>query len=176
MKHETQMSNHLTITQLLCEQISIIPNLSKWILEWQNRLENSVPQQEVGNSTNEKVWKRRREMNTSVKSEESSRDNGSPPPRRQNSSPRPTLFLYVTSDRALLSTQKDELYSLSLWKLCFLMAVYTRISPGPSMFFHTISTSPRLHFCLLYTCPPNSSIKTQFHFHPYHQVSISLSP
>lgn len=35
-----------------------------------------------------------------------------PPP--QNSGTVPTFFLYMTSDRTLLSTGKDELYPLSL--------------------------------------------------------------
>lgn len=54
----------------------------------------------------------------------------------------PTFFPYMTSDRALLSKQKDEWYPLLI---CSLMAAYTRISPSPiNVLPH--STHPRLSF------------------------------
>lgn len=52
-------------------------------MEQLNSLENSVPQQEVEKSTNEKAGEKKRHTNMSAESEDSPRDNGSPPPQKK---------------------------------------------------------------------------------------------
>lgn len=173
MKHETQMSNHLTRTQLLCEQISIIPNLSQWNLERQTRLENSVPQQEVGTSMNEKAQKKRRETNTRAKSEESPRDNRLPTSPKQ----RYRANILPLHDKWQNSVVHRKGWIIPSFTLKNLLSDGC-LSKGKPRSHQCSSTlfppTQDCLLCLLHGCSPNSSIKTQFHLHPYHQVSTSL--
>lgn len=126
MKHEAQKSNHLTITQLLCEQISIIPNLSKWNLELLNRLENSVPQQQQG-ITSMRGWRREGEKTSmSAISGRVPKSMDHPPPKKNI--PTPASLLHTTSNWVLLSKQRDEVYFLLLSTICSEMATYKKRS------------------------------------------------
>lgn len=145
MKHETQMSNHLTITQLLCEQISIISILSKWILKQLNSPDNSAPQQGVEKSTNETMRERRKETSMLAKSV------GEPQRHwitQRKHSKRSTFLFHIISNRNLLSKQKGKLYPLLLGgKNCS-----RRDEPHCQQVFYNNSIYPRIS-CHLYFFP-----------------------
>lgn len=166
-----KLSNHLTITQLLCEQISIIPNLSKWILEQQNRLENSVPQREVGNSTNEMAGREvEKPMLAKVRRAPETTDHHSPKKQYYTN----ILPSYYKWQSSVVQTKGWFTPSFTLKSLLSNDSLH-RDKPQSHQCSSTLS--PPFQDALfhpLYICSPNSYIKTWFHFHPYYQVSISL--
>lgn len=171
MKHEAQKSNHLTITQLLCEQISIIPNLSKWNLEQLNRLENSVPQQQQG-ITSMRGWRREGEKTSmSAISGRVPKSMDHPPQKKTYLHQHPCFILQVTEfccpNKGMKYTFCYSQQSALRWQL-----IKREASFSP-MCSHTISTCLRMSFHLLYSLPPDLYIKNQSHFQLYHQASTS---